>query len=98
MRSTEQERISRGIETVDQSQTIRVPLGPSKIFWGSLCLLALVSAIAVLSTSRLINVYSASSHSQDALLELDRFLSELKDIEAGARGYALTRDPALIDT
>jgi PAS domain S-box-containing protein len=71
---------------------------PNIIFWTAIILLALVSAIAVGSTYRLLGLYEASSRSHQALLELDRYMSNLKDVETGTRGYALTRDPRFLDS
>jgi PAS domain S-box-containing protein len=56
-----------------------------------------VSAVALAGTYRLLDVYSSTQRSQQALLELDRYLSDLKDIETAARGYAVTRDPKFLD-
>ena len=67
------------------------------VFWIAVFLVALVASIAIASTYRLISQYNASSRSQRIVLELDRFLSHLKDIETGTRGYALTRDARFLE-
>ncbi|HET7605952.1 MAG TPA: CHASE3 domain-containing protein [Sphingomicrobium sp.] len=53
--------------------------------------------MALAGTYRLLNVYSSTQRSQQALLELDRYLSDLKDIETTARGYAVTRDERFLE-
>ena len=57
----------------------------------------IVSGVAILSTNRLVAAYSNSARSHQALLELDRYFSALKDVETGARGYALTRDRRFLE-
>lgn len=81
---------------------MRVGLGvlslrPNHVFWTAIILLAAVSAAAVLSTSRLIDQYSAATRSEQTVLELNQLLSDLKDVESSARGYALTRDAEFLD-
>jgi PAS domain S-box-containing protein len=71
-------------------------LRPNHVFWIAIALLAAVSAATVLSTSRLVEQYSGSVRSQQTVLELNGFLSDLKDVETGARGYALTREPQFL--
>lgn len=73
------------------------PLRSTHIFWIAILLLAAVSAVAVLSTYRLMEQYAASMRSQQAIQELNGFLSDLKDVETSARGYALTHDPAFLE-
>jgi PAS domain S-box-containing protein len=65
-------------------------------FWIAIGVLAIVSATAILSTSRLIEQYSASLRSHQTVLELTDLLSDLKDVETSARGYAITREPGFI--
>lgn len=69
-----------------------------QIFWGALLLLVAVSVAAMLSVNRLIAAYNSSARSDQALLELDRYLSCHKDVEAGTRGYAFTRDPRFLES
>ncbi|HEV2594496.1 MAG TPA: CHASE3 domain-containing protein [Sphingomicrobium sp.] len=70
---------------------------PEYVFWIAILLLACVSALAVGSTYRLLQDYSASTRSEQTVLELTEFLSDLKDVETGARGYAITREPQFLD-
>jgi PAS domain S-box-containing protein len=70
---------------------------PGALFGLAAGIIAIVSAIALMTSLRLMNSYKASDRSQQALLELDYFLSSLKDVEAGARGYAITRDPQFLE-
>ena len=63
-----------------------------RLFWATLLLMVCVSGVSFLTTNRLVKAYADSSRSHEALLELERFLSSLKDVETGVRGYALTGD------
>jgi len=74
-----------------------ISLGPNHVFWVTILLLAAISMFAVFSTYRLLQQYSASTRSQEAILELHQYLSNLKDVETGARGYAITRDPRYLE-
>lgn len=78
-------------------KTDAISLGPNHVFWVACLLLAAVSMIAVFSTYRLLQQYSASTRSQQTILELHQYLSDLKDVETGARGYALTRDSTFLE-
>jgi PAS domain S-box-containing protein len=74
-----------------------LPVRPLQLFWPIVLLLALVSTIAIFSTYRLLHLYQASVQSQQALIELEGFLSDLKDVETGVRGYALTNDRRFLE-
>lgn len=67
------------------------------IFWGAAALIAAVSAIALSSNLGLMSQYEASARSQRTLLELHRLVSGLKDVESGARSYALTGRPEFLE-
>jgi PAS domain S-box-containing protein len=67
------------------------------LFWMAIAILGLVSSVALVSTYRLLAVVSAASRTQQTALELDDFLSQLKDVETGARGYALTHDGRFLE-
>jgi PAS domain S-box-containing protein len=73
-------------------------LRPNHVFWTAIFILAAVSAAAVLSTRRLIDQYSASARSHQTVLELSQLMSDLNNVESGARGYALTGDPELLES
>jgi PAS domain S-box-containing protein len=64
----------------------------TKLFWIAVVVLATASAVALAGTYRLLNVYASTQQSEQALFELGGYLSDLKDVEAAARGFALTRD------
>jgi PAS domain S-box-containing protein len=68
------------------------PVHLAKIFWAALLLMVFVSGVAILSTYRLVEAYGNSARSHQALLELNRYLSHLQDVETGTRGYAFTKD------
>ena len=51
-----------------------------------------VSLLAFLSIQRLITAGSRVEASQTELVEINRFLSDLKDVETGARGYVISDD------
>ena len=70
---------------------------PATIFWAALLLMITVSGVAILSTNRLVAAYANSARSHQALLELNRYFSALKDVETGARGYALTGDRRFLE-
>jgi PAS domain S-box-containing protein len=75
-----------------------VHIRPTGLFWSAISLLIVVSAVALFSSLRLMNQYESSSRSHQALRELGYFLSALKDVESGARGYVISRDPRYLDT
>lgn len=61
-------------------------------------LMIVVSGAAIYSSGRLVRAYEGSARSHQALLQLDRYFSSLKDVETGARGYALTHDRKFLDS
>lgn len=70
---------------------------PGALFGVAAGIIAIVSAIALMTSLRLMNSYEASDRSHHALLELNHFLSSLKDVETGARGYAFARNPQFLE-
>jgi PAS domain S-box-containing protein len=68
-----------------------------RLFWAALLLMVFVSGVSFLTTNQLVKAYSDSSRSHEALLELEQFLSSLKDVETGVRGYALTGDRRFLE-
>ena len=68
------------------------PLQQRLVFWTVFVVLLLVSAASFVTTQRLVTLSENAERSQDTLLELERFLSHVKDVETGARGYAITGD------
>ena len=75
-----------------QAVSKAMPLRPSQLFWPILVLLAAVSSVAIFSTLRLLQLSDATARSHQSILELNGLLSDLKDVETGVRGYALTHD------
>ncbi len=67
------------------------------IFWASLLLLITVSAVSFASTKRLIALSERAEQSQSILTELNRYLSDLQDVESGTRGYVITGDRRYLD-
>ena len=63
------------------------------VFWLAILTISMVSALAFLSTQQLIAQAARVQKSQAELVELTRYLSDLKDVETGGRGYALSDDP-----
>ncbi|HEX6375044.1 MAG TPA: CHASE3 domain-containing protein [Allosphingosinicella sp.] len=60
------------------------------VFWASLLLLITVSAVSFASTNRLIALSARAEQSQRILTELNRYLSDLQNVETGTRGYVIT--------
>jgi PAS domain S-box-containing protein len=60
------------------------------VFWASLLLLITVSAVSFASTNRLVALSARAEQSQSILTELNRYLSDLQDVETGTRGYVIT--------
>ena len=58
--------------------------------WLAFLIIIVVSTLAFFSTQRLIGEGARMRNSQTDLIEIDRFLSDLKDVETGGRGYALS--------
>jgi PAS domain S-box-containing protein len=69
----------------------------STLFAIAIALIAIVSAVALVSSLRLMGDYRASERSQQAVRELDLLLSALKDVETGGRGYAITSDERFLE-
>lgn len=67
------------------------------LFGIAITVLALTSGVALFSSYSLLGLVSRASLTQQSLLNLEEFLSEMKDIETGARGYALTRDARFLE-
>ncbi|HYD38456.1 MAG TPA: CHASE3 domain-containing protein [Allosphingosinicella sp.] len=62
------------------------------IFWASLVLLITVSVVSFGSTKRLIALSERAEQSQIILTDLNRYLSNLQDVESGTRGFVITGD------
>ena len=60
--------------------------------WLAFAILLTVSLLAFVSIQRLVAASARVEHSQRELIELNRFLSDLKDVETGGRGYAISDD------
>jgi PAS domain S-box-containing protein len=61
-------------------------------------IILMVSAFAFYTTQRLIAASSRVEHSQGLLVEAQQFLSHVKDVENGGRGYYLTGDQRFLQT
>ena len=59
-------------------------------------IIVLVSALAFYSTLRLISASKRVERSQSVLIEVNRYLSEIKDVESRSRGYYVTGDEELL--
>ena len=59
------------------------PLQQRLVFWTVFVVLLLVSAASFVTTQRLVTLSENAERSQDTLLELERFLSHVKDVETG---------------
>jgi PAS domain S-box-containing protein len=59
-------------------------------FWLAFLTIAILSALAFFSTERLIGEGAKVRSGQAQVIEINRFLSDLKDVETGGRGYALS--------
>jgi PAS domain S-box-containing protein len=62
------------------------------ILWVAFSIIAAVSLLAFLSIQRLIAAGDRVQNSLTMIVEINRFLSDLKDVETGGRGYALSGD------
>ena len=60
------------------------------VFWGALSLTAAVSVTSIYSTQRLVELAESVEQSQSVLLQLNGYVSDLKDIETGTRGSVIT--------
>lgn len=66
--------------------------------WFLCIIILLVSFLAFYTTQRLIAASAQAEQSQSLLTETRRYLSEIKDIENGGRGYYLTGDQRYLQT
>ena len=66
--------------------------------WVAFLVILTVSGLALLATQRLVALTGQVEQSQKVLLETSRFLSHLKDVENGGRGYFVTGDPRYLRT
>jgi len=55
-------------------------------------IIVIVSLLAFVSIQRLIAASARVEGSQNEMIELNRFLSDLKDVETGGRGYVISDD------
>lgn len=62
------------------------------VFWGAIAILGAASLISFFSTQRLVALMAGVEHTQNVLVEINRFVSNLKDVETGARGYVITHE------
>jgi CHASE3 domain sensor protein len=60
-------------------------------------IMALVSALTFTSTQRLVAASERIDRTQVTLIEVNRYLSELKDVESRARGYFVTGDSRFLE-
>lgn len=60
--------------------------------------IVLVSMLAFFTTQRLIAAVQRIEQTQSILIETNRFLSELKDVESAARGYLISGDRRYLHT
>ena len=63
---------------------------------GAFVIIVLVSALAFYSTLRLIAASKRVEHSQAVLIEVNRYLSEIKDVESRSRGFYITGDEEIL--
>jgi len=79
-------------------ETLRLPpkspsLGRQKLVLAMAFVIILaVSTLAFISTQQLIALSARVEQTQNMLVETNRFLSDIKDVETGGRGYYLTGD------
>jgi PAS domain S-box-containing protein len=62
------------------------------MLWVAFLIIILVSLLAFYSTQRLIAASERVERTQSILIEANRFLSQIKDVESRSRGYFITRD------
>jgi PAS domain S-box-containing protein len=62
------------------------------VLWAAFLIILAVSLLAFLSIQRLVAASARVERSQAELIEIDRFLSDLKDVETGGRGYMISED------
>jgi len=80
--------------TEDLQQSLNSPsLGRQKIVLGiAFVIILAVSTLAFISMQRLIALSARVEQTQNMLVETNRFLSDIKDVETGGRGFYLTGD------
>jgi PAS domain S-box-containing protein len=66
--------------------------------WLAFLVIIAVSLLAFFSTQRLIAASQRVERSQDMLIEINRFLSNIKDVESTSRGYYVTGDDRYLRT
>jgi PAS domain S-box-containing protein len=64
--------------------------GQKAVLWLACAIILAVSLLALFSIRQLVAASSRVEHSQTLLVEIDRYLSDLKDVETGGRGYVLS--------
>ena len=62
------------------------------ILWLAFVIILAVSGLAFVSTQQLITASKRVENSQNVLIDVNRFLSEIKDAESRSRGYFVTGD------
>lgn len=62
------------------------------VLWVAILLIATATALSFFSTQRLVSLGAEVERSQRVMTELNRLVSDLKDVETGARGYIITGD------
>lgn len=67
------------------------------IFWVSLLLILVISGVSFVSTSRLLSLSELADQRQGTINDLNRYLSDLQDVESGARGYVITGDRSYLE-
>ena len=68
------------------------PARQKTLLWAAFAIIAAVSLLAFFSIQRLIAAGASVQNSLTLIVEINRFLSDLKDVETGSRGYALSGD------
>jgi PAS domain S-box-containing protein len=68
------------------------------LLWLAFLIIILVSLLAFFSTQRLIAASERIERTQTILIEVNRYLSEIKDIESRSRGYFVTGDSRYLDS
>jgi CHASE3 domain sensor protein len=64
----------------------------TKILWAAFAIIAAASLLCFFSIQRLIGAGQQVQNSLTMIVEINRLLSDLKDVETGGRGYALSGD------
>jgi PAS domain S-box-containing protein len=60
------------------------------VLWAAFAVILVVSLLAFVSIQQLIAASARVEHSQTLLIDISHYLSDLKDVETGGRGYALS--------